>query len=278
MKREAGGTTEHSPPSTPRRRRRLLRKALGTVLVVVGLALVAWTVVVWRWQDPFTSAYTQVQQHRLASGYARQLAEYRPPPAPPRPRPPSRHEKLVAELKAIKVEARSYRVHARRGDPIGRIRIPRLGLNMILVNGTDHDSLKRGPGRDPRAYMPGEGQLVYIAGHRTTYSAPFADIETLRRGDRVTLQTPYATFEYRIVRHVIVPSNALYVLRSHGSELLALQACHPRFFATHRYIAYARPIRVIPRGGRPLDVARLAADRKKSHRRGSSSLVATTHG
>jgi sortase A len=127
---------------------------------------------------------------------------------------------------------------------------------MILVNGTDHDSLKRGPGRDIHAYMPGEGQLVYIAGHRTTYLAPFAHIDALRPGDPVTIETPYATFFYRITRHVIVKANALWVLRSPGYEVLALQACHPRFFATHRYIAYARPVRIVPHGARPIVIGR----------------------
>ena len=72
--------------------------------------------------------------------------------------------------------------------------MPRLGLNMVFVNGTDTATLKKGPGRDPRTYMPGEGELIYIAGHRTTYLAPFARIDTLRPGDRVTLRVPYGTF------------------------------------------------------------------------------------
>jgi len=67
----------------------------------------------------------------------------------------------------------------------------------------------------------------------------------------VTLELPYATFVYRVTRHVIVPATDLSRLRSHGREVIALQACHPRFFASHRYIVYARPVRVIPRGGRP---------------------------
>jgi LPXTG-site transpeptidase (sortase) family protein len=121
---------------------------------------------------------------------------------------------------------------------------------MVLVNGTDHDSLTKGPGRDLRTYMPGEGRLVYIAGHRTTYLAPFSHIERLRRGDRVTLRMPYATFVYRITRHRIVKADDLSVLRSPAHELLELQACHPRFFATHRYIAYALPVRVEPLHGR----------------------------
>jgi sortase A len=120
---------------------------------------------------------------------------------------------------------------------------------MILVNGTDHDSLTKGPGRDRRSYMPGEGQLVYIAGHRTTYLAPFAHIERLRSGDSVTLEMPYGTFLYRVFKHEIVDANDLAVLRSHGHDVVALQACHPRFFASQRYIAYARLVRVEPRGG-----------------------------
>ena len=102
---------------------------------------------------------------------------------------------------------------------------------MIVVNGTDEGSLRRGPGRDLRTYMPGQNRLVYIAGHRTTYLAPFSHIEDIQSGDPITLKMPYATFNYRAVRHVIVRADDLAVLRSPRHELLALQACHPRFFA-----------------------------------------------
>jgi sortase A len=104
------------------------------------------------------------------------------------------------------------------GQAIGRIVVPRLGMHMVLVNGTDHGSLKKGPGRDLRTYMPGQGKLVYIAGHRTTYLAPFSHIERLRRGDRIRLEMPYATVVYSVTRHRIVPANDLSVLRSHGRE------------------------------------------------------------
>jgi sortase A len=119
---------------------------------------------------------------------------------------------------------------------------------MVFVEGTDDASLRKGPGRDRRTYMPGEGQLVYIAGHRTTYLAPLAHIERLKPGDPVTLDVPYGTFTYRVFKHRIVLANDLSVLRSHGHEVVELQACHPRFFASHRYIAYARLVRVTPRG------------------------------
>src|SRR5207237_3602389 len=101
-----------------------------------------------------------------------------------------------------------------RGEAIGRIRIPRMGVNMILVNGTDHETLKKGPGRDLRTFMPGENRLVYIAGHRTTYLAPFSHIDALRPGDRVTIEVPYATFVYSETGQRIVKATELTVLRS----------------------------------------------------------------
>jgi sortase A len=131
-------------------------------------------------------------------------------------------------------------------------------LNMIVVDGTDHDSLQKGPGRDMRTFMPGENRLVYIAGHRTTYLAPFSHIDSMRKRDRVTVEVPYATFVYSVTGYRIVPANDLAVLRSPHHELLELQACHPRFFATHRYIVYARLVRVEPRGGTPYDLAAAA--------------------
>ena len=216
-------------------------RIFGTVLVVGGVATLLWVVVVWQWQDPFTALYTRWQQHRLASSYDERFTKFHPL------RPPA--NTLAAEQRTIAIEAARYRRDSKRGEAIGRIKVPRLGLNMILVNGTDHDSLIKGPGRDLRTYMPGQGQLIYIAGHRTTYLAPFSHIDSLRRGDRVTLELPYATFVYRVVRHRIVPSNDLSVLESHGREVVILQACHPRFFATHRYLAYATPVRVVPRIG-----------------------------
>jgi sortase A len=222
---------------------RRLSRIAGTILAVAGLGMLAWVLVVWRWQDPFTALYTHWKQHQLSQAYERRFSAYEPAQL-------RRNEVSVsARTKVIAREARLYRIQSGRGQAIGRIRVPRLDLNMILVNGTDHSSLTKGPGRDRRTYMPGEGQLVYIAGHRTTYLAPFAHIERLRSGDAVTLDVPYATFRYRVFKHRIVGAHEMSVLRSHGVEVVELQACHPRFFASQRYIAYARLVRVEPRGG-----------------------------
>ena len=215
----------------------------GTGLIVAGLLMLAWVVVVWRWQDPFTALYTHWKQHQLAHSYEHRFVAYAP-------RPVTRSESVAAKMDAIKREARRYRLDSHRGQAIGRIRVPRLGLKMILVNGTDDSTLRKGPGRDLRTYMPGEGQLVYIAGHRTTYLAPFAHIDKIRMGDSVTLELPYGTFRYTVFRRRIVAADDLAVLHSHGREVVVLQACHPRFFASRRYLVYARLAEVQPRGAR----------------------------
>ena len=98
--------------------------------------------------------------------------------------------------------------------------------------------------------MPGEGQLVYIAGHRTTFAAPFSHIDRLGIGDKITLEMPYGTFVYAVIGHSIVDDRDLSVLKTHGREVVALQACHPRFFATQRYIVWAREASFAPYGGR----------------------------
>jgi sortase A len=220
---------------------RRFARITGTLLAIAGVAVLVWVVVVWRWQDPFTALYTTWRQHQLSDSYKRKAEAYQAPPVKP-------GTSLAATTAQIRAQARRYRLNAKRGEGIGRIRVPRLGLNMVFVEGTDDASLRKGPGRDRRTYMPGEGQLVYIAGHRTTYLAPFAHIERLKPGDPVTLDVPYGTFTYRVFKHRIVLANDLSVLRSHGHEVVELQACHPRFFASHRYIAYARLVRVSPRG------------------------------
>jgi sortase A len=234
-------------------------RTLGTLLVAAGVAVLAWVLVVWLWQDPFTSLYTRYQQRELASSYEKVEARYRPLPLPPSTSP-------AAERRAIALEAGKYRRRLPRGGPVGRLRIPRLDLNMIVVNGTDEESLKRGPGRDLRSFMPGQRELVYVAGHRTTYSAPFARIDSMRRGDLVTFEVPYATIVYRVTGHVIVPATDLARLDSRGREELALQACHPRFFASDRYIVYARPVRLVPQGRAESTLARGGAQRQPASR------------
>ena len=111
--------------------------------------------------------------------------------------PPVRVEPSVPvpiQRRRIRQAAARYRVQLERGDAVGRLSVPRLDLNAIVVEGTDSATLTKGPGRYTKSYVPGEGELIYIAGHRTTYGAPLARIDRLREGDEVRLEVPYGTF------------------------------------------------------------------------------------
>ena len=212
-------------------------RIFGTALIAAGVLGLIWVVVVWRWQDPFTALYTHWQQQKLSHQLDQELQVFKPD-----------HPKRGTPVRVdVSAEAARFRRETHPGQAIGRIVIGRLGLNMVLVDGTDEESLKKGPGRDLRTYMPGQNRLVYIAGHRTTYLAPFSHIDDIRTGDYIRLEMPYATFVYRATRHTIVPADDLAVLRSPLHEVLILQACHPRFFATHRYLVYASLVHVTPR-------------------------------
>ena len=248
--------------------RRRIVHWLGTLLIIGGFGLLAYAATTWLWQDPATGLYTAWEQRKLTDAYEHRVQEY------------TRTTQQPAVVDSadwgaqIRREAAHYATASARGDAIGRIEIPRLGVDMVLVNGTDGKTLRKGPGRyagtrrdidagdiaPPRSYMPGEGELVYVAGHRTTYQAPFSHIDRLRVGDPVVVELPYARFVYRVTGHRIVKSDRLDVLRSKGHEQLVLQACHPRFFASERYLVFAAPVRVRPRGSeRPLDAEMLAA-------------------
>jgi sortase A len=221
------------------RAHRIVRFA-GTLLIAASLLTLAWVVVVWQWQDPFTAIYTHFEQSRLSRDYDRRVAAYRP-------RPPAARD-LAAVRRAVASEAAAYRRTLRPGDPVGRLTIGRIGLDMVVVQGTGEGELKKGPGHYAGSGLPGGGHLVYVAGHRTTYLAPFAHIDEIRTGDYVTFSVPYGTFTYRVTGHEIVPADDVAVLRDRGRELLRLQACHPRFFATHRYIVDARLVALRPEG------------------------------
>ena len=142
---------------------------------------------------------------------------------------------------ALTFVARDFRIRSHDGEAMGRIAIPRIGLNVVVVDGTSGRDLARGPGFYRGDYLPGEGRLVYVAGHRTIFGAPFSHLEKLRRGELIVLAMPYGRFTYRVTGHRIVPATALWVLRSGGHEQLILQTCHPRFSASHRYLVYATP-------------------------------------
>ena len=127
-------------------------------------------------------------------------------------------ESLVRRSPRVEQAAARFRRTATVGQAIGRIVIPRLGVNMVFVNGTDEGSLRKGPGRDLRTFMPGQSRLVYIAGHRTTFLAPFAQI---------TRYSPVTASPGDALRHVHVPGVSPHDRarrRSRGAEVAAARS------------------------------------------------------
>lgn len=220
----------------------MIRRRLGTVLVVVGLLVLAYAAAVLFWRDPVTDVYNRYQQHRLDSEIEEVFEDFGASA------PSSRG--LVDEgsqRTAVSALARRFGRTIELGQPLGRIEIPRIGVEAVFVHGTRWGpDLSRGPGHYERTSLPGLGKTVGIAGHRTTFGAPFRKIDMLERGDAIVLELPYGTFRYRVFEHEIVDSDDWSVIRNRGFDTVMLSACHPLYSASQRWIVYGRLIDVEP--------------------------------
>lgn len=182
---------------------------VASVMVVSGLLLIADAVVTLVWQEPVSAFVAEREQGELEEALEmppRRVVERRPLP----------------------------------GDAIGEIEIPAISLDAFVVEGTDTANLRKGPGHYPDTPLPGARGTVAIAGHRTTYGAPFRRLDELRHGDRIVLDMPYGRFVYRVERTKIVDDEDLSVLDRVGHDRLVLTACHPLYSATQRIVAFAR--------------------------------------
>jgi sortase A len=220
--------------------RRWLR-TFSTVLIVAGALLLADAAATLLWQEPLSALYGHFQQgkleHRLAEIERAPLAAV--------------DQRAIARLDQSRRLAFAARALARgsgSGDPLGRIVIPKIGVTDVFVQGTDTGDLRKGPGHYPRTPLPGQRGTVAIAGHRTTYGAPFHDVDELDPGDRIELDMPYGRFAYRVERTRIVPPTATWVTNRVGFDRLILSACHPLYSAAQRIVVFARLERVQARG------------------------------
>ncbi|HLJ02855.1 MAG TPA: class E sortase [Solirubrobacteraceae bacterium] len=219
--------------------RRLLRD-VSSVLIISGLLLLLDAGVTLIWQEPVTAVVALVRQQQID----RRLLSYKTAPLTR-----SDHHVLVSlhtlEQRVAYLARREER-QARAGQAIGRIVIPRIGVSFLLIQGTDTVSLEKGPGHYPGTALPGLGRTVAVAGHRTTYLAPFRHIDALRPGDRIVLEMPYGRFTYAVQWHSIVLPSALWVTRNMGYERLVLSACNPLYSAAQRIIVFARLQSIAP--------------------------------
>ena len=129
------------------------------------------------------------------------------------------------------------------GKAVMIIRIPTIDMNYVVVEGTDTESLKKGPGHYTFTSYPWEEDgAVAIAGHRTTYGAPFWSLNELRPGDRIVLATEYGVFNYRMTRSRIIDPADGSVLEDTAKPTLVLTTCNPRFSAAERLIVFAERV------------------------------------
>lgn len=221
--------------------RRLIRD-ISSILILSGVLLVLDAGVTLVWQEPVTAAIGMIMRGQVDQRYL----SYKTAPLPGGD---SRAlSQIAAENERIAYLARVERSQIRTGDAIGQLRIPRLGNSYNVVQGTDETSLEEGPGHYPSTALPGMGQTVAIAGHRTTYLAPFRFVNQLRRGDRIIVTMPYGRFTYVVQYLRIVLPTDVAVIDDVGYDRLVLSACNPIYSAAQRIIVFARLRSVTPLG------------------------------
>jgi LPXTG-site transpeptidase (sortase) family protein len=149
-----------------------------------------------------------------------------------------RQHALAAQLDDPAIQGQIAKGTVGAGRPIGRIVIPAIGLNMVMVQGVDTSALAEGPGHYPGTPMPCSVGDVAIAGHRTTFLHPFSALDELVPGDVVRLETPRLSCEYVVTRppFSVLPSDVAVVADTPGSYTLTLTTCTPRGSASHRLI------------------------------------------
>ena len=122
-------------------------------------------------------------------------------------------------------------------DVFGQLEIASIKLNEYIISGTDNQSLEFGPGYYLQTALPGTGGNVGIAGHRTTYGAPFANLDQVQIGDELILTVDSNKFHYAVDEVVIVEAiGGEYVLYNRGDDRLTLTTCHPRYSAKQRLV------------------------------------------
>jgi len=217
---------------------------LSIALITAGLVVIADVGITLAYKEPLSSIYGSIKQGEAEAQLEDLEASY----------PSAQDRQAVANVRSdpqrIAILARRFAATVKTGQAIGRIVAPAMdGLNMVVIQGTDTASLEKGPGHYPETPFPGEGGTVGIAGHRTTYLAPFRHIDSMQQGDTIKLEMPYGTFVYRVQKTEVVDPSDVGIVAKVGYERLVLSACHPLYSAEHRFIVFARLIHERIAGG-----------------------------
>ena len=210
-------------------------RVFGKLLISVGMGVllfVGWTL----WDTGF---YFDNQQSDLREQFAAQ------PNAAPAPRGPQ------GPPKGFKPGP---------GKPVFNLVVPSIDLDQMVVAGVGVEELKKGPGHYPECRAgfvkplctefeetwPGEEGRVIVSGHRTTYGAPFWDLDKIRRGDEIITKTKWGTFTYRVTKKSVVPPDSLAIAVPSNNAEIVLTTCNPKFSASTRLIVFAELVPANP--------------------------------
>jgi sortase A len=213
-------------------------RIVSTMLITAGIVVLADAGLTLVWQEPLSAAYGSLEQGKAEDQLNDLESQY----------PTAADLAAIAGVSGTEAKARilanRFEPHLDEGHAIGRIKIDRIGLDMVVVQGTDTTSLQKGPGHYRNTPLPGQTGTVAIAGHRTTYLAPFRHIDEIEPGDEIRVEMPYAAFTYVMQRHQVVDPSDVGILRPAGFDQLVLTACHPPYSASHRYALFAKLTRI----------------------------------
>ena len=191
---------------------------VASVLMVSGVLMIADAGATLLWQEPVSAYMAQRQQNDLEEAFAATPNDLPSPGRPPKKKPLP-------------------------GSAVAQLRFPTLDREYYVIEGTSTNDLRKGPGHYPDTALPGQSKTVAIAGHRTTYGAPFRTIDRLERGDAIDLRMRYGTYVYRVQKTRIVEPTELSVTDNVGYDRLVLTACHPLYSAAKRIVVFARLVK-----------------------------------
>jgi sortase A len=239
---DAGVSRERAPQAPPSRPARAARLLAALLILVGGLALVDGAITL-LWQEPISALIAKIHQGELRSDLSR--VEH----AAPSPAERQTLDGLVTQRRRIAFLASSLEHEAHNGSAVGRIVIPHINASFVVVKGTGTSDLESGPGVYSDTRFPGGAGTTAVAGHRTTYLAPFRHIDSLKPGNEIQLQMPYAHFTYTVIgSRVVQPTDVSAAVANVGYPRLVLSACTPLFSAAKRLLVYARLTRIVPVG------------------------------
>jgi sortase A len=224
------------------RRRPILRPVLhfvASVLMCSGLLLLLDAGLTLAWQEPVSAFVAGREQAALGN----QLDGLNK-------RAQADKQAVASDRDVNRRLGKLARLQSKRdsnGQAVGRLRMPSLGRKYVIVEGTDLTTLRKGPGHYPKTPLPGEGGTIAIAGHRTTYGAPFRTVDKLHRGDQLVMDMPYGRFTYAVDKVQIVSPDATWITRKRKREQLVLSACHPLYSAAKRIVVFSTLVRSEPK-------------------------------